>query len=210
MIVVDEKSSSKLHPEQKQKRLKAEESASTGSAVVLRAAASTVAASTASGVAKRRGDDRRRGAFRTFFEEHFVTVGLAVLVGAVLIGGGILAVNSGIKSQDRLVSAVYAHNISAAVTAQGASLPGSTEVSGKFSDFTGGTVSLKDPESGETIARVEVPADHGYMVAERSFELHGTLEDYSVDFTTSRSPSTVYHFDSETGDVTKTTESKGL
>lgn len=193
MIVVDEKSSARLYPEDKPATLK--------SKALQKAGSSAVAI----------GEGKRR-TFGEFIGAHLIDIILTTAIFAGLLGLGGLAFNGMVYSQQKLATTVYAHNIGVAIDNRAAEIPADAKVSGKLSDVEGGAVSFKDSESGKVLAEVKVPADHllGYPVG--SFKVHGTADAYTVDFSNSKDPSTVYHLSSETDEITKTetTESKGL
>lgn len=200
MIVVDEKSAELLHSERDSTALER----SAGGALAKTSGSGSAAAKhlkSAGGMLS----DLRYSLRKNFFN---IVLGMAVIGGVVTVGSFALA---GMQmNQNSSLMRIYAQNISSAVDFNGAELPGSTEVSGEFSDLTGGTVQLKDSETGKVIGRASVAGEPTYGDAARSFEIHGTLDNYSVDFGTSKNSSVTYHFDPDTGAVTKTTESEGL
>jgi len=204
MIVVDEKVSAKLHPEEKRQELKSKELARQISS----AAPATVASNSELMSSKNSGTARR--SFGAFIVGNLIDIilGISVLTGVTAVGA--LALTMTIANQQNSLMESYAQRISIAVDYRGAELPASTEVSGEFSDVTGGTVRFKDPETGKVLASVPVAGEPTYGDAARSFEVHGTVDDYKVDFSNSKNSSVAYHFDPDTSEVTKTTESKGL
>lgn len=202
MIVLDEKRPelSDRKPEKASGEL---ETRATPTAV--RSAVSGSSSTTASDDGK-----SKRRSFGGFFAGHFVDITLTAAIFMGLVGFGGFAFNGAIYDQQRSMMALYAQNISKAIDSRTTELPASTRISGEFSDVTGGAVSLTDPESGEVIAKAAVTAEPEYGDAARSFKVHGTVNDYTVDYGSSKDPSVVYHLDSRTDEVTKTTESKGL
>jgi len=200
MIVVDEKSTELLHGERASTDLE-------------RSAGGALAVSSGSGSAvakppKPTGGRLSNLGYSLGKNLFGIILGVAVISGVAAVGAMALAAMQ--ASQNSSLMRIYAQNISSAVDFNGAELPGSTEVSGEFSDLTGGTVELKDPETGKIVGSASVAGEPTYGDAARSFEIHGTLDDYQVDFEISKSSPVTYHFDPDTLAVTKTTESEGL
>jgi len=204
MIVVDEKASAKLHPKEKRQELKSKELAHQASSTALTVAASGSEPTSS----KNQGAGRR--SFGAVIVDNLIDIilGISMLTGIAAVGA--LALTMTIANQQNSLMEIYAQRISTTVDHRGAELPASTEVSGEFSDVTGGTVRFKDPKTGKVVASVPVAAEPTYGDATRSFEVHGTVDDYKVDFSNSKNSSVAYHFDPDTSEVTKTTESKGL